>query len=200
MLHIVFPRANVLVAISEYHSPLAALEALLEITGVLPTVLVGKLAFAFKGSFIQVPLVGLLLLSEVVNAIPVEETVRKITLEVGAVRPLIATAAMHLSVHKLATKLDLPEFPRLFAKTLLKIVDPLALGGASLRVDETAVAVSHVVLPVALVDVAIGLRHAAPPAHFIVYELTNVRSSIFPSEHAYSVTHELAINHSPEFE
>lgn len=67
MLGVVLPLANILVAIREGHCPVAVFFALLEVTLVLPSVLVGELTLAFKQVLGELALVGSFRLSEVVD-------------------------------------------------------------------------------------------------------------------------------------
>lgn len=193
VLQVVAPRANVLVSIFEHHSALAVLVALVEIARVVASVFEREFTLALENTLFQVAFVGLLLLGEVVYAVSVEKPISEVALVVAAVGPVVATAPMHLALVELAAEPDLAEFPGLLAEAILKVVDPLALGSAPLLVDKAAVAVGHVVLPVALVDVSVGLGHAALALHFVVHKLANVARAIFPGEHANTIASKFTV-------
>lgn len=127
VLHVVSPRANVLVSIFEDHGALAVLLALVEITSVAASIFEREFTLALENTLFQVALVGLLLLSEVVHAIAVEKPIREVALVVAAVGPVIATFTMHLALVELAAEPDLAKFPRLLSEAILEVVDPLAL-------------------------------------------------------------------------
>ena len=163
----------------------------------MTAVLESELTLTFEHVLHEVTLVGLLRLCEVVDTETGEHTVFKITFVVAAIGPLIATATQLLPLDVLATKLDLAKLPRFFPKSMLQIIEPLSVTGATLSVDDTAVPVRHVAFPVTLIDIAVCLCHAASPAHFVVLKLTDVRRSVRPCKHTYSVHDLLPIDFAP---
>merc|ERR1719469_948027 len=57
---------------------------------------------------------------------------------------------------------------------MLLVIQPFAIVGLALAVDESATTISHSVHPLALVDAAISLAHAPEALHLVIDELALV--------------------------
>ena len=197
MLLIILPGSNILVAVCEDHSALATLQSTFEVSSVALAVLVGELAFALEYILFEVALVCSFEICEVVHTVPREHTVIEVTVVVAAIGPLVATLAYFLAFHVLATELDLSKLPSFFSKSMLVVVDPLAITNATLCVNEAPIAIEHIVFPIALIDAAIGFSDTTLATSFVVLELADIARTISPCKHAYSVHNLLSINFAP---
>jgi len=94
-----------------------------------------------------------------------------------------------LSFKEVSLVLYLVEFPGFNAFSMLLIVEPLTIVQTALSVAEYSCAVSHSVLPLALVDISVCMRHSAHTVKLLIKSLTLVLGSILVSNR--SETHPL---------
>lgn len=178
VLHVVEPRPDVLVAIRQSHGALAVLEPAREIPLIDAPICVLKSTFAFKDVFSKLTLVGTLTFSKEVSSPAGKFTVVEFSIIIGAVLPLVAAMPDLLSLKELAFEADLSVVPGLHAVAMLLVVLPLPITCPALRVNNAAVSVGHVVDPVTLINVTIGLDHAPAALHFVIAELADVLGSV----------------------
>ena len=126
-----------------------------------------------------------------------ENAINEVTFIEATVGPLVAPAAIFLSLVVLALETDLALFPRLCAHTVLMIVHPFTVIGGAFRVDESTAAIGHTVPPLALIDASIGLNHAPESLHLILNELTLVLGTIWPDQDTQAILYFLSSDESP---
>lgn len=79
-----------------------------------------------------------------------------------------------------------------------KIIDPLSIKcGAPTLAKETTLAISHVVAPLSLKDVTVGLGHTTMTTHSIIFELSLIDTTIWVSQHPKSIHDLLLITKYP---
>lgn len=140
---------------------------LLKVSVVAAPVFVRQLALALEQVLREAAFVGALRLRKVVDPLPLEHAVDKITLVEAPVGPLVAPAAILLPLVVLALEADLALLPCFRSHAMLMVVHPFTVIGGALRVNESSAAICHAVAPLALVNAAIGLDHASKPLHLI---------------------------------
>jgi hypothetical protein len=138
VLHVVLPRANVLVAIRVYESALPTLVTLLKVACV-NSVLLSHLSFTVKHVIFELTDVGSLRVSEKVGSLSWEAAINEHAIVVAAVRPLVATFAIFCAIYILTLEFYLTKLPSLFSKTVLAIIKPVAFTRTSLRIHKRSV-------------------------------------------------------------
>ena len=113
-----------------------------------------------------------------------KHAVDEVTLIEAAIGPLVAATTIFLALVVLSLEFYFASIPRLAAESMLLIVHPFAFIGAAFRVNECASSIGHAIEPLPLVDGAIGLDHAAQPAHLVVAELALVLRAVWPDQDA----------------
>lgn len=114
-----------------------------------------------------------------------------------SIGPFVLTFAFLAPLYVVAFKFNLACAPGLLAEAVLKVIYPLSLIGRTLSVNKYSHTVGHVVLPLSLIDIAVGLGHLPSALHFVDFELTLVIRTIRPFNFAKAVFDCLSINESP---
>jgi len=121
----------------------------------------------------------------------------EISFIITAIRPLVSTSSFFLSLDVLTAELYFSKLPSFFAKTVLLIFNPLTIRSSTRSINDTAVAMCHIILPVPLVNISVWLSHATSATHFIIFKLTYVLRAIRPSENPKSIHYKFSIDFTP---
>lgn len=168
-----------------------------EVALVALAIFVCQFAFSFEQVLTEGTFIGSFGLSEVVDALSLEDAVDKVTLVEAPIGPFVAPAPIFLSLVVLALEADLSLFPGFGAHAVLMVVHPVALVGRALRVDERSAAVGHAVAPLALVHAPVRLDHAPKALHLTLTELSLILRSISPDQDAETILDLLSLDVAP---
>lgn len=205
MFHVVLPLADVLVPIRQHHCAIAVLLSLLEVAFVHAAIFVGQSALTLEQVVGEKSVICALGLGEVVNTcecstdiltnrlfgltLASEYAIDEVTFVEAAVGPLVATAPILLALVVGALESNACLVPGLATLAMLLVIQPFAIVGRALAVDESATTISHSVHPLALVDAAISLAHAPEALHLVIDELALVLRAVWPDQDAQAVLH-----------
>lgn len=138
VLHVVFPLADVLIAIWEDHRSLTFFFAGLEVPFVHASIFESELSLTFEKILGKLSLVCSLRLRKVVDARTLEHAIDKITIVVASVSPFVSSAPIFLSLIVFALEFNLAFIPSFTAVSVLEVINPIAVVCGSLRIDECA--------------------------------------------------------------
>jgi len=189
VFHVVLPLADVLVPIRQHHCAIAVLLSLLEVAFVHAAIFVGQSALTLEQVVGEKSVICALGLGEVVNTLASEYAIDEVTFVEAAVGPLVATAPILLALVVGALESNACLVPGLATLAMLLVIQPFAIVGRALAVDESATTISHSVHPLALVDAAISLAHAPEALHLVIDELALVLRAVWPDQDAQAVLH-----------
>ena len=181
MLPVVSPRTDVLGAVGPDKRALAVLLAVLEVPLVTAAVVPHLDPAALDRPQPEFTLIHLVHICKVVLAFALELAVDEFAFVVAAVSPFEAPAAVLLAFVEVSdvARAAAVVAPDLLAMAVLGVVQPFSsIAHALCRVVKDSLARRLVSLPLAHVDVLVGLHHFAPAREEAVSELTFVLGSI----------------------
>lgn len=160
MLEVVFPIANIPIAISKVLGAFTMHFSCLKITFIPRLIRPDHDTFAIHVVIFEFTLIELARISKVVLAVPVKLAVNKVSFIVAPLELKSAIARL-FSFYELASILDFIIVPALAAVAMLLVIEPLPLVHRAISVDEDAVAIRLSSPPLPLVDVVVRVSHSA---------------------------------------